>query len=107
MNDEAYFLNNHVSFGHTKIINNRLKEQQPMIDQNTKNILIFNGEIYNFLELKNELISFGYKFKTNGDTEVVLKAYNKQGMNCLNKFEEHVALQFGPTSKEQLFIARR
>ncbi|MDB2527755.1 asparagine synthase (glutamine-hydrolyzing) [Candidatus Pelagibacter bacterium] len=105
--DEAYFLNNHVSFGHTRLsIIDLENSQQPMIDQNTKNILIFNGEIYNFLELKNELVSAGYKFKTNGDTEVVLKAYNKWGADCLDKFEGMFALAIWDNNKEQLFIAR-
>ena len=53
--------NKNIFFGHTRLsIIDLENSQQPMIDRNTKNILIFNGEIYNFLELKNELISAGY-----------------------------------------------
>ena len=50
-------------------------------------ILIYNGEIYNYLEIKNELIGLGYKFKTNSDTEVLIQAYKKWGTECVKKFD--------------------
>lgn len=49
--------------------------------------IIFNGEIYNYLEIKNELIKFGYKFNTNSDTEVLIKALDKWGIHCVKKLE--------------------
>ena len=52
-----------------------------------ESILIYNGEIYNYLEIKNELIGLGYKFKTNSDTEVLIQAYKKWGTECVKKFD--------------------
>ena len=50
-------------------------------------IIIFNGEIYNYLELKNDLLKKGEMFKTNSDTEVLLKSYKVYGAGCVNLFE--------------------
>ena len=58
---------------------------QPMEDEN--GILIFNGEIYNYIELKNSLIKKGYKFKTNSDTEVLLKMLSLNGEKALNSLD--------------------
>ena len=49
-------------------------------------VLTFNGEIYNFVEIKKELENFGYKFKTTSDTEVLLLSYHKWGVDCQQKF---------------------
>ena len=82
--DEGCFTNDFVSLGHTRLsIIDLNKSKQPMIDENNKNVLIFNGEIYNFKELKNELKQLGHKFKTDGDTEVILKSYKEWGTECL------------------------
>lgn len=58
---------------------------QPMKDENG-NWIIFNGEIYNYLEIKTEFETKGIRFKTNSDTEVILKAYTAYGIDCLSKF---------------------
>lgn len=58
---------------------------QPMKDENG-NWIIFNGEIYNYLEIKTELLQNGHLFKTNSDTEVILKAYKAFGTDCFSKF---------------------
>ena len=54
--------------------------------------LVFNGEIYNFLELRNELECLGYVFETSSDTEVVLKAYREWGTECFQRFNGEWAL---------------
>ncbi len=77
-----------VYFGHTRlsIIDLTHAAHQPM-QTNDKNLtLIFNGEIYNYIELRDELSLSGVKFKTKSDTEVVLRAYEKYGVDCFNKF---------------------
>ena len=56
-----------------------------MIDEVSNNILIFNGEIYNFKELKNEMISNGEKFKSSSDSEILLKGYRHFGIKTLKK----------------------
>ena len=50
-------------------------------------ILIYNGEIYNYLEIKKELIELGYNFKTNSDTEVLIQAYKKWGIDCIKRLD--------------------
>ncbi len=59
--------------------------QQPMVTEDGKIGITYNGEVYNYSEVKNELIDLGHKFKTDCDTEVVLKAFAQYGIKCLQK----------------------
>src|SRR5437870_8667414 len=59
---------------------------QPMVSDDGKVVLVFNGEIYNYVEIREELKSIGYSFKSTGDTEVLLNAYRAWGEKCLDKF---------------------
>lgn len=68
--------------------------------------IVFNGEVFNFLELRNELISFGYTFRTQTDTEVIAAAYHKWGSNCLVRFNGMFALAIWMPSSRSLFLAR-
>jgi len=68
--------------------------------------ITFNGEVFNFLEIKEELISKGYKFKTNTDTEVVLAAYNEYGKDCLLRFNGMWAFALWDRKENTLFLAR-
>ncbi|MBU2578475.1 asparagine synthase (glutamine-hydrolyzing) [Patescibacteria group bacterium] len=79
---------------------------QPMKD-NKKNIAItFNGEIYNYKELKKDLENKGYKFSTNSDTEVILKSYIEYGHKCLDYFDGMFAFAIWDNEKNILFMAR-
>lgn len=79
---------------------------QPMMD-NKKNLAItFNGEIYNYKELKNELEAKGYAFSTNSDTEVILKAYQEYGADCLARLDGMFAFAIWDEEKNSLFMAR-
>ena len=69
-------------------------------------ILAFNGEIYNFVEIRSELISQGVKFKTQGDTEVLLESYKKWGRSCFDRFIGMWAFVL-IDSKEKKIIASR
>ena len=60
---------------------------QPMTAEWTKATIMFNGEIYNFVELREELKSHGYTFRSSGDSEVVLAAYDLWGVDCFSKLE--------------------
>ena len=62
-------------FRRLSILDLRKISDQPMVDKKNSVSIVFNGEIYNFLELKKKLIKKGYFFKTNSDTEVILKGY--------------------------------
>lgn len=70
------------------------RSDQPMIEDDTGNIIIFNGEIYNYLELRKNLITVGIKFKTNSDTEVLLKALTFYGLEVISKLQGMFAFAF-------------
>tara|TARA_R110000737_G_scaffold352064_1_gene396472 strand:+ start:22242 stop:24122 length:1881 start_codon:yes stop_codon:yes gene_type:complete len=80
---------------------------QPMWDSTQKIIIAFNGEIYNFLDLREELITLGVSFSTNSDTEVILEAYKTWGIvECLKKLEGMFAFALWDTTRQELFVAR-
>ena len=81
--------------GHKRlsIIDLSVNGHQPMLATNG-NWIVFNGEIYNYLELREELKKHNCTFATNSDTEVVLEAYKIWGTNCFNKFNGIISLDF-------------
>lgn len=85
--NNSFEVTGNVYFGHTRLSILDLAEisNQPMKYKDY--LIIFNGEIYNYLELKEELINIGHEFVTNGDTEVILHAYEEWGINCQNRFK--------------------
>ena len=92
--------------GHNRLSIVDLSENanQPFISDNQRYILIFNGEIYNYIELRNQLSN--YNFKTNSDTEVLLAAYIKWGNDCLHKLNGMFAFAIWDTKNNTLFAAR-
>lgn len=105
--DSGFFQNENISLGHNRLsIIDLQNSKQPMKDEKNKNIIIFNGEIYNFKELKSELQSFGHKFDTEGDTEVILKSYTQWGFECLKKLEGMFVFCIWDEKKKQLFIGK-
>jgi len=99
------FLDENISLGHNrlKIIDLSEFANQPMTSFDEKQVIVFNGEIYNFLELKKEL---DYPFKTNSDTEVILAAYRKYGPGCVKKFNGVFAFAIWDREKKEIFVAR-
>lgn len=79
---------------------------QPMFDKLDSLIIAFNGEIYNFRKLRNQLIQLGYHFKTDSDTEVILKAYQEWGVDCLQKFEGMFSFLIMDLNASTAFMAR-
>lgn len=79
---------------------------QPLCYLNRRYWVIFNGEIYNYLEIKKDLIHNGYVFNSNTDTEVILAAYDKWGPKCLNEFNGMWAIILYDSLKNEIFIAR-
>jgi len=69
-------------------------------------VLVFNGEIYNYLELTEELKALGHAFRTTGDTEVIVKAYRQWGPDAVDRFEGMWAFALYDLRAEQLFISR-
>lgn len=79
---------------------------QPMSEKQEKIWLVFNGEIYNFQELREELVSQGIEFKSQTDTEVIIHLYDKYGLDFLNKLNGMFALAIFDKAKNQLCLAR-
>ena len=97
-----------VVFGHARLSILDLKEtsSQPMRDFATSSWLVYNGEIYNFRELRHELETYGYQFLSTGDTEVVLKAMVHWKREALRKFEGMFAIAFWDGLDRELILAR-
>ncbi|HME35192.1 MAG TPA: asparagine synthase (glutamine-hydrolyzing) [Candidatus Sulfotelmatobacter sp.] len=79
---------------------------QPMHDAETGNWIVYNGEIYNFREVRNELEQAGTSFVSHSDTEVLLKAYARWSEQCLAKFRGMFAFALWDAPRHRLFIAR-
>lgn len=79
---------------------------QPWISSNNRFCMVFNGEIYNYIELRRELEKLGYHFVSNGDTEVLLNMYIHYGANCLDKLNGMFAFAIWDNQNRCLFIAR-
>jgi hypothetical protein len=79
---------------------------QPMLSADGRAVLVFDGEIYNFRELRRELRDLGAVFRTNGDGEVILAAWNRWGVGCLPRLHGMFALAIYDTDARTLFLAR-
>ena len=79
---------------------------QPMHDAESGNWIVYNGEIYNFREIRDELLKAGTSLVSHSDTEVVLKAYARWGADCLTKFRGMFAFALWDAGRQRLFIAR-
>src|SRR3990167_3986912 len=101
------FLDDKISLGHNRlsIIDLSDAAAQPMTSADGNLVIIFNGEIYNFKELKHELAG-SYNFKTSSDTEVILAAYQKWGYGTVKKFNGIFAFAIWDKLKQELFLAR-
>lgn len=101
-------VHNNVALGHRrlKIIDLSEKAQQPMSDQYLGLTLVFNGCIYNHLHLRKQLEKMGYRFFSNSDSEVIIKAYHAWGEDCVKKFNGMFAIAIHERDSGKLFIAR-
>ncbi len=105
--DQRIYLDKNIAFGHTRLaIIDINHAQQPMKSFDDRYILIFNGEIYNYLELRQHLVSKGMKFKTHSDTEVLLNMYILYGKDCVSKLNGMFAFAIYDKQKDSIFLAR-
>jgi len=88
------------------IIDLSVAGRQPMSGDNGKVHIVYNGEVYNFRDIRKELVKRGHSFVTGTDTEVILKAYLEWGTECLHKFVGMFALALWDGRRKELFIAR-
>src|SRR5690606_1876416 len=79
---------------------------QPMWDETNRYCIVFNGEIFNFSELRSQLQSRGARFESTGDTEVLLKLYIEEKEKCLNKLNGFFSFCIYDKTEQTLFLAR-
>ena len=107
---EGTYINNIdcVALGHRRLSILDITEsgKQPMSYDNERYWIVYNGEIYNFIELRKELLSLGYAFKSNTDTEVILAAYIHWGDKCQYKFNGMWAFAIWDQVSKKIFISR-
>ncbi len=97
-----------VGFGHRRlaILDRSPLGHQPMSSEDERFWITYNGEIYNYLELREDLQRLGWSFRSKTDTEVVLKAYQEWGTECLHRFNGMFAFAIWDGSQDRLFCAR-
>lgn len=97
-----------IGFAHTRLSIIDLSESasQPMVSKDGRYVLVFNGELYNYLELKKHLIGKGFQFQTTSDTEVLLNSLIYWGVDAISKFNGMFAFGFWDNVTETLILAR-
>ena len=104
---EGFFVHENVGFAHRRLsIIDIATGSQPMSTADEKLWITYNGELYNFNELKQELQQKGYSFRTQSDTEVILYSYKEWGTKCLDKFRGMFAFAIFDKEKQEVFLAR-
>lgn len=103
---EGSYQDHLVYLGHRRlaILDLSLEGHQPMINDNL--VISFNGEIYNYIELRNELIELGHIFKSKTDTEVILKSFKQWGPNCFERFNGMWGLILYDKADQKIIISR-
>ncbi len=105
--DEGFFVHGNVGLGFRRLSIIDLKTgHQPLANHNSGITIVFNGEIYNYLEQREILIKKGYKFKTATDTEVIVHLYEEYDIDCLKYLRGMFAFAIWDSNKQQLFCAR-
>lgn len=103
----GYHVQDGVGLGHRRLSIIDLENgQQPMHSADGKCTLVYNGELYNFQALKEELSAAGHSFRTHSDTEVILAAYQAWGTTCVERFRGMFAFALHDHSEKRVFLAR-
>nr|WP_020398792.1 XrtA/PEP-CTERM system amidotransferase [Kordiimonas gwangyangensis] len=104
---DGFFVGAGVGLGHRRLsIIDVAGGHQPMYSPDERVVIVYNGEIYNFQQLRRELESLGHGFKTNCDTEVLLASYLEWGQDCVTRLRGMFAFAIWDTRKGELFLAR-
>lgn len=101
------YVNKNVGFGSVRLsIIDIANGQQPMPNEDLSLWIAFNGEIFNYIELKKELETKGHSFRTQSDTEVIVHLYDEYGEDCLSKLNGQFAFSIWDKGKQEMFLAR-
>ena len=105
--DEGYFISPGVGLAHRRLsIIDLSQGRQPIFNENQRVGVVFNGEIYNYKELINELKRCGHQFRTQSDTEVIVHAWEEWGVDCVVRFRGMFAFALVDLDQDVLFLAR-
>jgi len=106
--DEGIYLKKNVGLGHRRlsIIDLSPLAHQPMTNENGTLWIVYNGEIYNFIELRDDLIKKGHIFRSRSDTETIIHLYEEHGIECLKYLRGMFAFAIWDENKRSLFLAR-
>jgi asparagine synthase (glutamine-hydrolysing) len=104
----AVWLDDHIGMVHRRlsILDLSTAGTQPMVSRTGRYVIAFNGEIYNYLELRQSLNAAGFTFRTQTDTEVLLALFEHKGVSCLDELNGMFAIAIWDTEAKQLFLAR-
>ncbi len=106
--DEGCFIDINIALGHRRlsVLDVSPAGHQPMLSRNSATVLVYNGEVYNYLELKKELEALGYRFASGTDTEVLLHGYEEWGMDVVHKLNGMFAFALWDGRSRTLYLAR-
>jgi asparagine synthase (glutamine-hydrolysing) len=106
--DEGTFVHGNTGLGFVRlsILDLSPAGHQPMVSKDGRYVIVFNGEVYNYIELREELTELGHTFETRTDTEVLLAAYRQWGAECLNRFNGMWAFVIYDKEENHIFAAR-
>jgi len=106
-NDEGFFINDNIGLGMRRLsVIDLSTGQQPVTNETGTLQLVLNGEIYNYLELRRELIDKGHRFSTNSDTEVIVHLYEEYGAECVQHLRGMFAFALWDSQRRRLMLAR-
>lgn len=105
--DEGYYVSDHIGLAMRRLsIIDLDGGAQPVSNEDGKLWIVFNGEIYNFRELRKELIGLGHRFRTESDTEVIIHLYEEMGENCVDRLNGMFAFGLWDSREKRLLLAR-
>ncbi|TKJ24118.1 MAG: asparagine synthase (glutamine-hydrolyzing) [Promethearchaeota archaeon Loki_b32] len=106
--DQGLYIGDNLSIGHVRLSIIDLTEagRNPLFNEDGSIFVAFNGEIYNFRDLRDELMKMGHKFQSRTDTEVIVHAYEEWGMDCVKKFNGMFAFALFDINKKKLYLCR-
>lgn len=104
---EGVYVHQNIALGHRRLKIIDLEGGiQPMFNQDKSIVVVFNGEIYNFKQIRKQLETKGYQFQTNSDTEVIIHAYQEYGDDCVNHFRGMFGIAIYDLRSNKLFLIR-
>ncbi len=105
--ESGYYVSVNIGLGHRRLsIIDLSSGHQPMTNEDGRIITVYNGEIYNYKDIRNELISRGHTFLTNCDTEVIVHGYEEWGTDCVQRFNGMFAFALWDKQKKRLWVVR-